>query len=111
MLTIDQIKQEILNGNVDALYRSRYWKDKRTKILERDNYECQRCLGKLGKVKHIRLKKANTVHHKVEIKSCPDLMLDDDNLVSLCRTCHDEIHGRTTDRFNKPKKRLTEERW
>lgn len=108
---IEYIFEEVRKGNVDALYKDKIWENKRDYILKRDNYECQRCLGRLGPMKHIRLKRANTVHHIIELRDVPELMLDDNNLISLCRECHDVIHGRITSKFNKPKEKLTKERW
>lgn len=35
---------------------------------------------------------ATMVHHLKPIKKVKELRLDDDNLVSLCRSCHGEIH-------------------
>lgn len=110
----DEIRTRIANGETDLLYKTTAWKDKREMILKRDHYTCQRCLGvyKVGSpVKHIRIRRANTVHHKDEVSSKPELILDDDNLISVCHKCHNEIHGRTTDKFNKPKKIINDERW
>lgn len=111
MKTVEELKAEIISCNTDAFYKSGIWERKRVEILERDHYECQRCLGKFGFVKHVKITKANTVHHIVELKDAPDLMLNDDNLISLCRNCHDEVHGRIPKYFHKKKKRVTEERW
>lgn len=111
MKTIEEIKADVIVGNTDSLYKSMYWENKREEILRRDHYQCQRCLGKFGDVKRIKLKKANTVHHIVELKDNPDLMLDDDNLISLCNNCHNIIHDRVPKYFYKKKKRVTEERW
>ena len=110
----DEVYQDILAGNTDRLYTTPEWKEKRKQILKRDNYECQRCIGKYkagGPLKRIKLVRANTVHHKVEMKDDPTLMLEDDNLISLCHSCHDIINERTPKKFNQPKKKLNEERW
>lgn len=110
----EEVYKDILAGNTDRLYTTPEWKEKRKQILKRDNYECQRCTGKYkagGPLKRIQLTRANTVHHKTEMKDDPTLMLDDDNLISLCHSCHDIIHGRTPKKINQPKKKLNEERW
>ena len=84
-------------------YKSREWKDKRVKILERDNHECQMCKAK-GKYS-----RANTVHHIVELKEKPQLALVESNLISLCRECHNRIHP---DKFPKTKKaKYADEKW
>jgi len=54
--------------------------DKREKILERDNHQCKIC-GYGGK----RL----AIHHI----DCDKLNNKDINLVTLCNSCHMEIHN------------------
>lgn len=114
MKLTEEIKRNVVHGDVDAFYKTTEWQRLREKILARDHYECQRCNGHndLGKaIKRIRLTKANTVHHIQEVRDRPDLMLDENNLISLCHNCHDIVHERTTKIFNKPKPRLTKEKW
>lgn len=110
----EDVKTKIAHGDVDVLYKTTEWQMLREKILERDHCECQRCNGHndLGNpIKTVRLTKANTVHHIQEVRDRPDLMLDESNLISLCHKCHDIVHGRMAKIFNKPKPRLTKERW
>lgn len=59
------------------------WQKKRLKILERDNWQCKLCGNKT---------KTLTVHH---IKYHDDLEpweYEDDELVTLCKNCHHDIH-------------------
>lgn len=88
------------------------WKVKRRKVLEADHYECQIC-----KAKHKKYTRADVVHHVNHFLQHPELALEmyytdavtherKRNLVSLCRDCHEEIHGR-----KKEGAELTEERW
>lgn len=110
----DNVKQRVSQGDTEILYKTREWQELREKILSRDHYECQRCNGHndLGKpIKTVRLTRANTVHHIQEVRDRPDLMVEESNLISLCHKCHDLVHDRTVERFNKPKPRLTKERW
>ncbi len=110
----NELIKRIAQGDTDVLYKTKEWQELRERILTRDHCECQRCNGHndLGiPIKKIRLTKANTVHHIKEVKDRPELMLEEDNLISLCHECHDIVHDRTTHKFNKPKPRLTEERW
>lgn len=103
-----------MQGDTELLYHTRTWKKKRLSILERDNFECQRCNGnfRVGpEIKKIKLTKATTIHHIVELNDDVSRMLDDENLISLCHECHDLIHGRTTKNFNKPKKKTNKEMW
>lgn len=55
------------------------WKNKREKVLVRDNNLCQECKNK----------SAEEVHHKT-YDNLYDEPLED--LISLCRECHTEIH-------------------
>lgn len=47
-----------------------------------DNPLCERCL------KHGRTTAAKDVHHKAKVSDAPELALDWDNLMSVCRKCH-----------------------
>lgn len=102
---------ERIKADSELIYHTREWKKKRADILKRDHYECQRCIGKFGKVSRIRITKADTVHHIQTLDQRPDLMMNDDNLISLCHSCHDIVHGRTPKIFNKPKKKVASEKW
>jgi len=53
----------------------------------RDNYLCQECM----KVKRIRT--ADMVHHIKELRTHWHLRLVLSNLLSLCNSCHNTIHG------------------
>ena len=69
------------------------YSSRRIAILHRDNYTCQ-CCGK----KNCRLE----VHH---IKFRRDGGTDDEeNLITLCKECHDGVHAGTTELNKKPKK-------
>lgn len=97
--------QEVIKGNVNALYKSVIWRNKRIDILERDHYECQRC-------KHIKhkLTRASVVHHIIELRDNPTLMIDDDNLESVCVRCHNELHPDKLIKYKK-KKFTNKELW
>lgn len=103
-----------------VFYNSAAWKLKRMQILERDHYECQDCRKRLkdavaadialrGEERKIR--RAEEVHHIQELKEHPEQGLEDDNLISLCKSCHNLRHGRTPKRFPRKKKPVSEERW
>lgn len=84
-------------GREDIFYKSWSWRQKRKQILQRDNFECQRCKSQ-G-----RMSKATTVHHKKELKERPDLGMDQDNLTSVCFACHNEIHERFGGAISEPR--------
>ena len=98
--------EAIRKGNVRQFYKSTDWKRKRKEILQRDNYECQRCKSK-GKYH-----RAETVHHIKHLKDFPELALVDSNLVSLCHICHNEEHPEKLASVEAEKrKQITPERW
>lgn len=71
-----------------SFYNSYKWQKLRRVAFERDNWLCQRCLKKGI------LKRADVVHHIVEIRDDWSKRLDLDNLESLCHGCHNAIHGK-----------------
>ena len=69
------------------------YSSRRSAILHRDNYTCQ-CCGK----KNCRLE----VHH-IKFKSNGGTD-DEENLITLCKECHDGVHAGTVVLNKKPKK-------
>ena len=67
-------------------YHSPRWKRKRAAILRRDGYLCQECK------RYGRRRQATTVHHIRHADEYPELAYTDNNLVSLCSTCHQKAH-------------------
>ena len=66
---------------------------RRSAVLHRDNYTCQ-CCGK----KNCRLE----VHHiKFRSNGGTD---DEENLITLCKECHDGVHAGTVELNKKPKR-------
>lgn len=76
----------ITRAEKEKFYRSKKWRKKRAAILRRDGYVCQHC-----KWYGIR-KEAETVHHIKHLEDYPELALVDDNLISLCKKCHNKEH-------------------
>lgn len=85
-----------------AFYRTYRWVKLRNAVLARDHHACVRCRQR-GKYS-----RANTVHHIVHLKDAPELAITESNLVSLCASCHEEMHPEF--RY-KPKGFTTPERW
>jgi 5-methylcytosine-specific restriction endonuclease McrA len=103
-------------------YHSAAWLEKRQQILIRDHYECQQCRHRIEEANRNgvqlvgddrRIRRAECVHHIKHYEDWPSLGLEDDNLISLCNTCHNLAHGRTVERFQKKAARepVTPERW
>lgn len=79
--------QHLRDKQAEAFYKSKAWVAVRHRALTRDRYLCQECL------KHGLITRANTVHHKVELKQDWSKRFRLDNLVSLCPECHNRAHG------------------
>jgi 5-methylcytosine-specific restriction enzyme A len=69
-------------------YNTKAWHKVRNLRLIRDNGLCQVCL------KDDKIVLANTVHHKIELKQDWNKRLDIDNLMTVCESCHNRIHGK-----------------
>lgn len=72
--------------NLDTFYDSEDWHRKRKQILVRDKYQCTIC-RRYGKFRDAKI-----VHHIKPLEEYPELALDDDNLTSLCQSCHNKVH-------------------
>ncbi|MCC5416483.1 HNH endonuclease [Clostridium botulinum] len=99
-----ELLKAIEQGYVKTFYKSTEWINKRKDIIKRDKKECQRCKD------NGRFHVAECVHHIKHLKDRPDLALTDSNLVSLCYTCHNEVHPEKLHHSNKLKFR-NKERW
>lgn len=104
--------KEAADKDIHKFYTCGKWKKLRAAVLELDKHECQLCRSR-GKYT-----KATTVHHVNYVKQHPELALEiwyewqgerKRNLISLCRDCHEEVHGYRKKASNKPL--ITEERW
>ena len=67
-------------------YNSAKWERKRKSILRRDGYMCRECK------RYGRRVPATTVHHIKHADEFPELFYSDDNLISLCASCHNKAH-------------------
>ncbi|MGD6899329.1 HNH endonuclease [Bacillus infantis] len=99
-------------------YDSGPWKQLRKQIKLRDNYECQEC-KRQGRVSVDSNQYSNSakrkkimllVDHIKELEDHPELALDEENLETLCVSCHNLKHGRVFER-KKPNKWKDDERW
>ena len=74
-------------------YGSRAWKECRASFILSKNGLCERCLSNNKYVP------GEEVHHKIWLMpdniNNPDITLNWDNLILLCRKCHAEIHMTT----------------
>lgn len=105
-MTTEEIIKLINVGKIKKFYKRKEWKRKRRQILERDNYECQRCKRDGG------YSRATTVHHIKHLEQFPELALADENLESLCGVCHNIEHPEKLKRLEvEQRKQITPERW
>ncbi len=79
-------------------YKSKDWIKKRKEIIERDNNECQKCKSKGFAT--VGQNVALDVHHKVHLEDSWELRFDSDNLITLCRPCHNSEHPEKLKQFN-----------
>lgn len=70
----------------DNKYKTKKWQRlRRTKIL--NDPLCEMCL------KNNDVKKAEIIHHIKDGQLFKELFFDYDNLMSVCRSCHNKIHS------------------
>lgn len=68
----------------DKFYRTRKWRALRLRVLKRDNFLCQRCLNKYGILNSDNLE----AHHIKSRVNYPELELEENNIVCVCKTCN-----------------------
>ncbi|AUM89176.1 HNH endonuclease [Clostridium botulinum] len=82
-----QYKANRTDEKEQRFYVSKPWLITRETIKARDKGLCRVCLSK-GDIRYM-----NTVHHIEELKDCWDKRLDPSNLISVCESCHQEVHN------------------
>lgn len=95
-ITISQTG-DFMQSWAETFYKSTAWQRCRALAIKRDSYLCQDCL-RLG-----RITPAEEVHHiqplTPENIRRPEVTLNLENLVSLCRECHKARHGERQKRY------------
>lgn len=86
------LPSQLTSEERDQFYWSSPWRKIKPIILQRDNQECQVCKDSGG----VTLTKL-IVHHIKPLEYYPDLGLDEDNLLTVCHSCHNSIHFDTKD--------------
>lgn len=72
------------NSELTKMLKSARWKKFRRFIIKRDGGTCQRCLIKYNIIET----KNPEVHHIIPRSEQPELMYDENNVVTLCKTCN-----------------------
>ncbi len=70
-------------NDIDKLRSTTRWTDKSKEVREASNYLCAVCLDE-----GIYNYKDVEVHHIEKLQQRPDLLLENDNLIALCRFHH-----------------------
>lgn len=76
-------EQQIEKQQPKKIRNSIEYKEWREAVFNRDNYTCQNCGKKGGKL---------NAHHIKPFKDYPGLRLDTDNGITLCINCHKAVH-------------------
>lgn len=96
---------------INAFYTSfsrgldiKQWTKKKKEILIRDDYTCKKCGYKLpdGYYHENGLQ----VHHVIPVTEERALQYDNDNLITLCKRCHAEVHSLDKRSFTPNKKAI-----
>ena len=80
-----------------TFYKSKAWQRVRESVMQRDGRLCVDCM------KQGLYRPAEEVHHITELTpeniNDPEISLNMDNLVSLCKECHQKRHGARERRY------------
>lgn len=79
-------KKDRNDSKEQKFYSSKEWLKEREIIRNLDNNLCLLCL------QHKELNNMDTVHHIEELKENWSKRFEKDNLISLCESCHQNIH-------------------
>lgn len=107
---LTQLTELIDQGREDLFYHWGEWVRVRAEVLRMDHQECQLCRAK-G-----RYRRAKIVHHVKHLRQRPDLALsiwdgEERQLLSVCKTCHEQLHPESRRQCAKRMAPVTEERW
>lgn len=110
-LRLKELAALVAAGREAVFYSWPEWLALREDVLKLDRYECQRCREE----KH-RYRRAKIVHHVKHLRDRPDLALSiwdggARQLVSVCKSCHEELHPESQRQFKRIRAPLTAERW
>jgi len=72
------------NKDLKKMLNSKRWRNLRRLVIQRDGGLCNRCYVQLG----IFVSDELQVHHITPRSERPDLMFEEDNLITVCKTCN-----------------------
>lgn len=70
-----------------SMYARSFWKELAKTVYERDNYQCCRCHSMRSGKKRLH------AHHMKPWAGNPDSRFELENIVTLCRLCHNWVHS------------------
>lgn len=73
-------------------YKSTRWRKAREAYLKEHRYICEVCGGTADTVHHIQHLNPMNIHD-------PDVTLNRDNLMAVCRDCHAKVHTKNERRY------------
>lgn len=73
-------------------YQSPQWRKARECYLKEHKYICEMCGGVADTVHHIQHLNPTNIHD-------PDVTLNRDNLMAVCRDCHAKVHTKNERRY------------
>lgn len=85
--------RQITMGELGKVYKGTRWRKKRKVIFRRDGYLCRHCR------RYGRTRESQMVHHIIPVEVIPELLYENENLLSLCNKCHSKMHDRINDRL------------
>lgn len=85
----NQYRRDYVERNKETIapLMTKQWRKLRLDILQRDKHHCQRCLIKYGIINGENLE----AHHIKSRLNYPELMFDEHNIVTICRTCNVQL--------------------
>ena len=89
------------------LYNSKTWKNIREIKMRDSNHECERCKS-LGETTGYHTGRQLDIHHIKPLEERPDLAYELDNLMVVCKNCHNYLEGR---HWKQKEKKWNDERW
>lgn len=85
--------------SIKTKHRHKQYKEQRTDLKEQSFYNTSRWRNKKNKIKFIDggycllcKEPMDLVHHIEELKEAYEKRLDENNLISLCESCHQKVH-------------------
>lgn len=94
----EYMKERYDDGKVDKKLNCNTWRLLRDKIIKKDGGFCQRCYALRGEIITENL----TVDHIKSRRDYPELVYDEENLITMCQSCNSEKGNHNYLDFEKP---------